>query len=602
MLILGFVVGYALPLSARASIFGGLQDSYKGDVQENFQKGVVSCAATAGILFVVGFIAGNLNVPTSDPPNTIKDTILDCVLWAFKNAVIQMITGETVQWVQNGMGGNPAFVTNIRDYLRHAADKLAGAYIEQTVPFLCSPFRDQIQRQLILLYKQSRGDDYLDRISCSFTEASGNLDRFFDGDFAAGGWDMWFEAFSKPTNNPYGAYIQTSQDLAEQIAAMKEEQQKKIDLGQGFLSKEVQDCYVVSESGERSQFSVGSGEDVSTAREDAGLAAGTVECDSPRIVTPGTTIKNSLEQSFGVQLDQIAAADEFDEIVALWAVYLVRDVLEGDEGLSGYNKDDFTYPVPDVTIPDLPGGGSDSSPGDSEPAGPAGPSVCFDKQGTFLVPQQGSTVSSGYTLTPPQNTSYDRLELEVDITNNGWPADREGWPVEVFWMGRPANKDLFGYSKVNAPNSNVFMLRHGVGQSFGFKPKVTGKLPWSDGATYHFKYVYDATNNKITLTAYNKGNGNSVASLSSVPDVAGINVGNKKFNVGFGYSETEANPKERPMYGWEYSNMKASFITDGDAVGECTTPSPWGGAQDNPATDGGSGGDSTGTPSDGNSY
>lgn len=230
LIICAFWMNIVTPIVTNAgSGFG----QFSGETQKNFENGVIMCAATAVILMLLSYIAAALNVPTNDVPTNIKETILDCLFWAFKNAIIQEMTGSTVQWVQTGMNGNPAFVQNVSGYLKSVADREAGSYLQKVAPFLCSPFRADIQLQLNLLYKGSSGRGPMG--SCTITESVENVEDFLSGDFYAGGWEGWQSVFSNPQNNPYGAYFEARDALSVKISTSEGVAEKKLSFGNGFL-------------------------------------------------------------------------------------------------------------------------------------------------------------------------------------------------------------------------------------------------------------------------------------------------------------------------------------------------------------------------------
>lgn len=574
-LVLVFVGNIVTPVAVNAGTSFG---SFSKDTQKNFEDGVVMCAATFLVLQIISSIAGALNVPTNDPPNNIKEQILDCLFWAFKNALIQEVTGSTIQWVQTGMKGNPAFVQNIGQHLRKVADREVGKYIKNFAPFLCSPFKADIQLQLNQLYKNSsgRGPAGINGSSCTLSESVENIDAFLAGDFSAGGWAGWQSMFSNPQNNPYGAYFEARNELSMRISSATGQEEKKIDLGNGFFSKEVQTCYGSDADGFIQTIDPDDPPDYIVE----------MWCDEPQIVTPGAQVKNSLEKAFDVNLDQIATADEFDEIFSLLAAWLISDILTRDEGLAGYDPEDIDHELP----PPPPGGDLDDSiPGDSEPAGPAGPSLCFEKNGTFLTPVEGGVETAGFSFGVPQNVSYDRVEVSVDVKNNGWWPDREGAPVMPIWFVRDGNKNMYGYVKIDAPGGATgreLMLAHGIGLSHAYKTRVRVRpVDFPEGSTYRFKEVYDAKNQKVTLTVTDLGSGKVVRTITSTPTVPGINTGNEKFRIGIGYSSTEANVHERPAYGWEHSNLKVSFISGTTIPSTCTTPGSFNDKPDRPGDD-----------------
>ncbi len=559
-----------------------------GALGQGFIAGVAGCAAAAAILNVLGHVYGlaGTSVPSKEGAGDLKDQIIDCIVYNVINTLIEDMLNSLTEWVQGGFKGNPVFSTRLNKEIEDVGRDVAKKVISEKVPFLCSPFRVQIQLQLIKVYRDDRQLEY---IHCNFEE---NIQKaFLGGDFSSGGWDSWIKTVTDPSNNPYGSYLETEDLLALQISGAQDEYNKKIIQGNGFLSKEVKTCYEFPADGQD-----GPPQQLPPDFEGPPAPGTEIKCDT-KTVTPGSFVQDQLAKQYGIPADRLSFADELNEMINAVITYLIKNMLQGDKGLAGYDKDDFDNTFPPLPTVDDPGiGGDDSTPGDSEPAGPPGKTMCFEKKGVFLVPEQGGIETAGFQFNVPANVSYDSVEISVDVKNNGWWPDREGWPVMPFWFVRDGNKNMFGYVKINAPGGNSgrgLMLAHGIGLSHAYKTRVRSKTDFPEGATYRFKEVYDAKNKKITLTVTNLGTGKVVKTLSSTPTVPGINSGNEKFRIGIGYSSTEAGPRERPAYGWEHSNLKVSFISSNGTLGDCDTPSPWGSKNDKPndPPDGGSGGD-----------
>lgn len=589
-LLITFLVSTAAPLVAQAQ-FGGAQGNAQKSTQKNFEDGVVMCAATAVALYLIGLIP-SISVPTVDTPALLKKAIFDCVFWAFKNAIIQEMTGSTIQWVQTGMNGNPAFVQDLNGYLRSLADYVAADYIEENLPFLCSPFRAEIQLQLTQMYQSTSGRGT--RLSCSLGDVIDNVEGFLEGDFYAGGWDGWVSMFINPYNNPYGSSIHSASELYLRVSATTNQGREEIRLGDGFLSKKTQQCYWLDvdeagrpTSGPGQGFTIRDGQTRQQALDDAGISGlGSVVCEEPKITTPGSQIKTSLEQALNINLDNIANADEFNEIFSLLALWIVSDILTQDEGLAGYDPSKSNARIPDVTIPNIEDPGGSTTPRDSEQPGPPGPSMCFVNNGTFIPQRErvGHGNAFGKVSFPvPQNVSYDRIVFEIDVKNTGWrpleeqpptPKGTRPWVYNIFYMPRiPGSLDVFGYINVRGPEgpsnyTNKVIAQHGVGQGWNYKPSTVSNLNFPVGSTYRFTYVYDAQNDVIALGVTDTATNERTGGLQTVPD-AEINIGNKRFVADIGFPTQSGNIYDTPSYGWEYSNLKVQFLSEGDAPGAC---------------------------------
>lgn len=532
-------IGILLPTNPARAQIGGLDPTNSGDVT-SFHTGVDLCL---GVSYLMSLIPGSATrVPIDDLPTWMKEQLLDCIIFQLKNTIIADMTNTTVQYAARGIDGNPIFANNLTQLFTNAANQVAGEFIGTQLEFLCSPFRGQIQLALARAQQNYQGNQY----QCTLTDVVENIDEFLNGDFLSGGWEGWFSLTQSPQNNPYGAYVSASGELAEAIAAATGIEREKLEQGSGFLSKEV--C-----------------EEIPGPPDANGNGPGQI-C---KTVTPGSVIMEQLNGVLGSGLRQLELADEINETVNLLFAYLISDILTSDSGLAGYNSDDFEHELPDIEIPSFPGTGP-TTPNDSEPPGPPGPSTCFVANGTFLEPTQQNP--EGHINLPlPQNTSYNRVELELDITHGGWHPTTANPRYNAFWLVRARNRNMFGYLPINGPSQNNITLRHGIGQVHASKVKKVANATLQPGETYHFKYIYDVTSDEIDLRVTNSGSGNTVAHLTSEPDVPGINVGREQFLVGFSfpYPYQEGNPLEVPSLGWKYKNLRVSFLSTGDTPTSC---------------------------------
>ncbi len=234
----------------------------------------------------------------------MKELVLDPIAWTVANMVIQRMTQDVVSWINSGFQGQPAFMRDFGGFLTDIADDAVGEFIgsNETLRFLCSPFQLNIRATLSLQYAKSRNYGSPGS-SCTLSGVTANLDRFFDGNAVAGGWDQWFKVTQDPQYNPYGALLLAQEQMSVRIGNTKIQQKSLLDWGDGFLSS--QDCQTV---------------------ENRKIC---------RTVTPGTTIEEALNDALGSPSRRIAAADEINEILVALFTQLVNSAFSGAGGLLG---------------------------------------------------------------------------------------------------------------------------------------------------------------------------------------------------------------------------------------------------------------------------
>lgn len=579
---LAIFAGFIVSILLIAPLVTGPKNAH-ADFQDNLKE----CGEAALITLMVDAAIAALDgmrVPINDWPSWIKDHVMDCVAWAAKAWIIEDMTGQTINYVQTGINGNPAFVQSITQHLIRKADAIAGSFIEQTVPFLCTPFQADIQLALTNLYRSSKGLGYYEYASCTLSESIGNVDAFVNGDFSAGGWEGWFSFVGNPYNNPVGAYLEASNELASRLNAKEEEEKSELAFASGFLSKKTQTCYtVVEDGGPPQEFTLQEGQDINEAAAEAGINAGEFECDPAEIITPGETIKSSLETTFKTNLDNVVAADELNEIIALWLGYLMSDVLTGDKGLAGYSSEDFPDhegvtedgspyedSLPPIQTSCGTGGWLEAAPGVTAETEP----YHFERNGLVLDAQPGNANVSFQLDTPAEEGEYyTKAEVSIDVQIGPW---YEGAPSDfhqIFYLQRDANPDNFDWRENNigilnlrGPGQNKIIAGHNLNLTVGdcTKSKSASFSP-QPGETYNFTYGYDT----IEALAWaevrrNNHNGEIVTSVGFKPTAEFIEAihplhrGNAGFFVTIGGPDGYHAP-EVPMYGWKFSNLTVDF-------------------------------------------
>jgi hypothetical protein len=254
-------------------------------------------------------VAGELMAAATDGLS-IKEYVLDPLLWALVNTFLEQMTEDIVTWINSGFQGNPAFVSDFGGFMNDVADITAGELIWQNedLNFLCSPFNLNVRLALDAQYAASRAF----RPECTLTEVVGNIENaelFLGGDFSAGGWDAWKAMTMDPNNNPYGTLVKAQGELNARIGNKTLIEGKMLDWGKGMFSQRVCDL-VNPETGE-------------------------TYCN---VVTPGTVIEDSLNKTLGSGQRRLEVADEISEILGALMGQLVQSMFNSAEGLLGLSQ------------------------------------------------------------------------------------------------------------------------------------------------------------------------------------------------------------------------------------------------------------------------
>lgn len=232
-----------------------------------------------------------------------KEYVLDPIAYAATTLMIQRMTADTINWINSGFRGSPAFVTDPAAYFMDIGDKVVGDFIlnDPNLNFLCAPIQAQIRLALLSSYNRPA-----EAWRCTLTDVVGNIDGFMN-DFSQGGWDAFFELSQRQQNNPIGAYIMAEAEMNRQLAQSLSIKQDELNWGRGFMSFEK--CI---------------------GTEDAdGFCNGYLE-----IQTPGSVIEGQLGEVLSIGGKRLAVADEINEIVGALLSQLVVKAFGSLRGLS----------------------------------------------------------------------------------------------------------------------------------------------------------------------------------------------------------------------------------------------------------------------------
>ena len=301
----------------------------------------------------------------------LKNFVLDGIAWKVAKIMVQQITASTVQWINSGFQGSPAFLTNPEGFFMNVGDQITGMFIDKTgiLGGLCSPFNVDIRLAIAL----DQAGYNMDRpYTCTLSSVINNVENstvngrsingFMNGDFSQGGW-QGFIAIGNPGNNPGRVYLQAQSDLAQQIGAKQGKYQQQLIQGGGFLSWE--DCKQVSAaqvqdtaigtSQLNSQYGVQSYSNNSlgfltnsgttpvgtkNSLPSKSMLASQGITKSPtgsynqcETKTPGSVINSQLSKQLGSGIDQLNLANSINQIVDALLAQLVTQILQ--KGLAG---------------------------------------------------------------------------------------------------------------------------------------------------------------------------------------------------------------------------------------------------------------------------
>ncbi len=289
----------------------------------------------------------------------LKSFVLDGLAWHVAKIMVQQITADTVQWINSGFKGGPAFLTNPDGYFANVADQTTGAFIADTgiLSGLCSPFNIDIRLSLAL---GAAGYGQQEKYTCTLNSVIQNVKNstingnsiqgFMNGDFKQGGWPA-FIAIGQPNNNASGVYLQAHGDLLQKIGEQQGKINQQLIQGNGFLSwnnctdipaSDIQSAVVQAQNSgnPNADISVFNKPGNQTIAVSPGTAAGGATSIQKNVDsngnttyqncetgTPGSLINSQLEKQLGSGIDQLNLANSINQVVDALFTQLVSTVL-----------------------------------------------------------------------------------------------------------------------------------------------------------------------------------------------------------------------------------------------------------------------------------
>ena len=268
----------------------------------------------------------------------VKEYGLDGVAKYIAKRMLQMITRDTVNWINSGFNGSPGFITNPDRFALQVGDAAFNEFLsDETLNFLCSPFRANITAALRISYI---GDV---QYRCTLEDAGRNLQNFYD-DFSQGGWDTWFTVTQNTANMPFGAYWEAQNTLYARIGSSQQTWQQKQDWGNGILSWDECtdpngiiefDTEFETQQTEFGPLTTPTGQANSRVRKKTPQ-----ECPAEYLEsrTPGSLIENQLSNVFGSGILELGVGDEINEIIGALLDQFTIKLFNSSKGLFGLNN------------------------------------------------------------------------------------------------------------------------------------------------------------------------------------------------------------------------------------------------------------------------
>ncbi len=255
-----------------------------------------------------------------------NDTCLKSIGRMVVKMMLQKITLSTVQWIQSGFDGGPAFVQNPGKFMNDIAkEEILQFGIELNLNADCqatlsgSAFGASGNSDCVSPYAKSWVKGQAEAFNKKFSDnAKYSLNELisettpqytgasFKSDFSAGGWNAWSALTSVPANNPVGFGLIAEKELSKRLEGTSKsvatEIQEALNQANGFLG----------------DYRCADPEGLTRDQHKAGLEAGQVDqiCKRWEYVTPGTVVAEAATKIVNYQDNNLLKAEDLNDAVA----------------------------------------------------------------------------------------------------------------------------------------------------------------------------------------------------------------------------------------------------------------------------------------------
>jgi hypothetical protein len=247
----------------------------------------------------INYIVNGLTAASS-VAEKVKGYSLDPIAWMVAKAALQSVVKSTINWINSGFNGSPAFVTDLQQKLLDVGDAQAHQFLGQlsTNLHIKSPFQGDVASAVGKAYFMATNKDaFFIQNPYDLDTYSPNSSAYLKGDFTQGGLNALFAQIRNPANSSLGAAELARNALFSQVASQQDVLRADYQAGNGFISWRGSCKTPGPENDIRATLSTDD------------------NCLAYNVQTPGSVIHDAATKAFGSGVDTLVSAHTFDEIV-----------------------------------------------------------------------------------------------------------------------------------------------------------------------------------------------------------------------------------------------------------------------------------------------
>lgn len=286
----------------------------------------------------------------------LTDAAFKVALAKLKKRLLDRITDDTIQWINDGAKGKPRFIDNFDDVLAESANEALGDTARELgLGKLCD---EKLSLKLQLNLQKPATKQFRQEASCTLDKIVDNVNDF-NNDFRNGGWVGYTETLS-PNNNRFGLEILAMDNLYSAQTENEQKAQMQASSGGGFKGVEACAVWEVFFEQNNSKAKTSILKDVYSYTNDndfdllrdptktfddtelANLFGNSIpgatptgaRCERKEITMPPVLVKGQAEQALQSDKDVVTNADDLSPYIsAIFDAAINRLVKSGLEGI-----------------------------------------------------------------------------------------------------------------------------------------------------------------------------------------------------------------------------------------------------------------------------
>jgi hypothetical protein len=160
----------------------------------------------------------------------------------------------------------------------------------------------------------------------------------------------------------------------------------------------------------------------------------------------------------------------------------------------------------------------------------------------------------------PKALALRQMVIDWDVTLGPWSTKNPAGNHALLWLHRGRfRSDTVANVNYYGPKKNFLKNNQNLDLPKTWNTNASGNVKLQTGQTYHFHYVYDASSQKVVVTASQNGQVLKTLRMDGTVDNNTLTVPATGLVAEFGHYSFQSGP-EVATWGWSYSNLRVEMV------------------------------------------